>query len=99
MNKHMTVIAITTLLAMPATALAEHYRGGYVSFGGGNLIVGGTTVGANETFTVGSDVKWVHDAGATVDVTTIKAGRPMSVHYAPSGSTRRVERVVVHKDD
>ena len=77
-------------------AFADHYRGGYVSFGSGSLIVGAEA--DRQTFSVGSDVRWVDDAGAVVDYKTVRVGRPVSVYYAP-GETRRVERIVVHKDD
>lgn len=98
MKKTLTTLAIATLLATPITAFADQLRGGFVSLGDGSLVVGGTTVGVNETFSVGSDVRWVDDAGVVVDSKTVTVGRPVSVYYAP-GETRRVERIVVHKAD
>lgn len=91
------VFTLSALLAAPAAALADHYDGGYVSFGGGNLVVG-ASAGTNETFALGSSVTWVDDAGTTVDYKTVKVGRPMTIHYVPEGKVRRVERVVVHKE-
>lgn len=96
MNKKAKICAVLLGIAfLPAVALANHLDGGFVSFGGGSLVIGGHG-GHHQTFSHHGNVPWVNDHGAAVDYHHIQAGHPMTVHYSGHGHERVVDRVVVH---
>ena len=87
--------ALLGIACLPAIAYANHLDGGFVSFGGGSLVVGGQA-GHQETFSHRANVPWVDDHGAVVDYHTLQPGHPMTVQYAEHNHQRVVERIVVH---
>ena len=95
MKTKLLIGTMTLLLAaLPSTILANHLDGGFVSFGGGSLVIGGLG-GHHQTFSHHGNVPWVDEHGAPVDYHTIHAGAPLRVHYSGHGHNRVVSRVIV----
>ena len=97
MNTKAKICAVLlAVIALPAIALANHLDGGFVSFGGGSLVIGGSGH-HHETFSHHGNVPWVDDHGTAVDYHTLQPGHPMTVHYSEHNHQRIVDRVVVHQ--
>ena len=97
MNKKAKVCAVLlAITCLPGIAFANHLDGGFVSFGGGSLVVGGIG-NRHETFTHRGNVAWVDEHGAPFDYHALTPGHPLTVNYSEHNHQRIVERVVVHR--
>lgn len=97
MNKKAKICAVLlAVTSLPGIALANHLDGGFVSFGGGSLVIGGHHH-RHETFTHHRDVVWVDEYGAPFDYHTLTPGYPLTVHYSHHRHNRIATRIIVHR--